>query len=445
MKAKWILAMFSVVCLLAGVSCSYFESEPALKLPENPGKEIDRIINTLYENDQFMGAVLVSVNGNVIYKNAIGYANLKDSIPNTIDTKFRIASFTKPITVILILQLVEEGKLDLDGKLIDYLPGFPKEKGKDITIRQLVTHCAGITGEWRIPNLIDIEKEYYSRDQLLKCIADRDLVYPPGKKKEYSNFGYALLGLVIEEITGKSYNEVLQEKICKPAGMKNTMEDVTAQAIEKRGIGYTYDYFTGLEEAYFLDMSFCLGAGGLISTVEDLYLFDQALYTNKLLTNKSKKLFFDKYGYFSMRYPFGKHSKKIKSYCLDGSINGFQSHNHRIDKDTVFIVTLRNVKEAVYENQIAIKWASAIVSPVLAILYGEEYDLPKKSAAFKIFKVLIHSGDKQAEILAKEIIDKSTDDYYLDEEEFEFFKKELQEKGMAEQASVYHKIATSYF
>jgi len=441
MKIKNAFTIFLIFCLFTGGNgCSYFNPEPSLKLPENPEKKIDKIVNTLYDNEQFMGAVLVSVNSNIIYKKAIGYANLDDSIPNTNDTKFRIASFTKPITVILILQLVEEGKLDLEGKLTDYLPDFPEEKGKDITIHQLVNHRAGITGEWRIPNLIDIEKEYYSRDRLLTTIAERELVYPPGKKKEYSNFGYALLGLVIENVTGKSYNEVLQEKICKPAGMKNTREDITAQAIENRAIGYTYDYFTGLEVASFLDMSFCLGAGQLISTVEDLYLFDQALYTNKLLTNNSKDLFFDTYGYFSMRYPYGKNSKRIKSYCLDGSINGFQSHNHRIEKDTVFIVTLRNIKEAAYENQIAVKWASSIVSPVLAILYNEPYDLPKKSAAFEIFKTLIHTGEKQAEILANEIDDKYTDNYYLDEEEFDFFELELREKGMNEQASLYHEI-----
>ncbi len=441
MKNKDFILLLLLFCLfMLANSCSYFYPDPTIASNENMAKEIDQVVNILYENGQFSGAVLVAINGEVIYKNAVGYANLKDSIPNTCDTKFRIASFSKPFTVMLILQLVEEGKLELDGKLIEYLPEFPNEKGKDITIRQLITHTAGITGEWRIPNLIDIEKEYYSRDRLLKCIAERDLVYKPGRRREYSNFGYALLGLVIEEVTRKSYDEVLQEKICKPAGMKNTLEDITAQPIQNRAIGYTCNYFTGLEEASFLDISFCLGAGSLLSTVEDLYLFDQALYTNKLLTDESKELFFDTYGYFSMQYPYGKHSKRIDSYCLDGSINGFQSHNHRIEKDTVFIVTLRNVKEAVYENQIAIKWASAIVSPVLAIIYGEPYDLPKKSAAFEIFKILIDSGETQAEALSKKITDDQAGNYYLDEEEFEFFEEELNRTGRENMAGDYQNI-----
>ena len=187
-------------------------------------------------------------------------------------------------------------------------------------------------------------------------------------------------------------------------------------------------------------MSFCLGAGHLISTVEDLFLFDQVLYSNKLLTDESKELFFDTYGYFSMRYSYGKNSKKVDSYCLDGSINGFQSHNHRIVKDTVFIVTLRNVKEQVYENQIAIKWASSIVSPVLAIIYGEEYDLPKKSAAFEIFKTLKDSGQQQAEYFSKEIKINQPDQYYFDESEFGFFEEELFRNGMTDKALLYSKI-----
>ena len=152
---------------------------------------------------------MVSIKGEIVYKKAVGYADIEDSIQNTVDTKFRIASFTKPFTSMLILQLVEDGLINLDGKLIEYLPKFTVKGGEEITIHQLLTHRAGITGESRIPNLIDIEKLYYSRDNLLDCIMKYELVNKPGTNYEYSNFGFALLGLVIEEVTGKSYDEVL--------------------------------------------------------------------------------------------------------------------------------------------------------------------------------------------------------------------------------------------
>jgi CubicO group peptidase (beta-lactamase class C family) len=423
-------------------SCEFFQKDTDLSLPKNTVEKIDEVVQTLYVNGQFSGTVLVSVKGEIIYKNAVGFANMEDSILNTCETKFRIASFTKPFTVMLVLQLMEDGLIDLDGKLIDYIPEFTVKGGENITIHQLLTNTAGITGEWRIPDLADIEKKYYSREKLLECIMKRDLVYKPGTGKEYSNFGFALLGLVIEKVTGKSYDEVLTENICEPAGMNNTLSDVTAQAIVNRAIGYDYNYFTGIEEASFLDMSFCLGAGQLLSTVEDLYLFDKALYTNKLLAESSKNLFFDKYGWFSYRYPIGKGRKKIKSYALDGSINGFQSHTHRIEKDSVFIVALRNIKE--YEKEIVIKWPTSMIPQILAILYGEEYDLQRKSAAFTIFKTLIDSGQNEAKNMHVEILNKSKDHYYSNDREFEFFEQELRKKDMDKLADIYSEIKREF-
>ena len=435
-----LLFLLSLLVLVTQFGCAYFQNDPPLDYSEDRIKEIDKVVNTLYENGQFSGAVLVSVKGKVVYKKAVGYASLEDSIPNTCDTKFRIASFTKPFTAMLILQLVEDGRIKLDGKLADYLPEFTVDGGGKITIHQLLTHTAGITGESRIPDLIDIEKLHYTRKELLDRIMEYDLVYEPGEGREYSNFGYALLGLVIEHVTGKSYDEVMTEKICKPAGMTNTLSDITEMSIEKRAVGYTYNYFTGLEKASCLEMSFCLGAGQLLSTVEDLYLFDQALYTDKLLSEKSKELFFNKYGWHPAKYPYGSGFKKISCYNLEGSINGFQSHTQRIEKDTVLIVVLRNVKEAVYEKQIVIKWASAIASPVISILYNEDYNLTKMSGAFVVFKTLIESGKDEAGKKYDEITNTQQAKYYFSKREFEFFEDLLNENSMGKQAVEYRKI-----
>ncbi len=437
-KFKTILFLIIAILVILWLSWKYLAPDASLSITANTEKEIDQIVNAMYENGQFSGAVLISANGNIIYKKAVGYANLEDSRPNTCDTKFRIASFTKPFTALLILQLVEEGKIKLEGKLTDYLPGFPKEKGENITIHQLLTHTAGITGESRIPNLIDIEKEYYSRERFFDCIVKQDIVFKPGKGREYSNFGYALLGLIIEKVSGKSYDELLQEKICKPAGMKNTLGDVTAQPIENRAIGYNFNYFTGFEKASFLDMSFVFGYGHLLSTVNDLYLFDRALYSDKLLNKKSRDLFFNKYGWHYQKYPYGKGSKSIRSNSLDGSVNGFGSHIQRIEKDTVFIVALRNTKE--YKKQIVVKWPNYMMSRILAVMYGEEYDLPKKSETFVIFRTLLDSGHEEAEKLYREIITKQTGKFYLDEEEFTFFTNELNGKGMVDEAVSFERI-----
>lgn len=424
-----LLFLISLFFIITQFGCTYFHNEPQLSYTKDKVKVIDHVVKTIYDNGQFSGIVLVSIKGDIVYKNAVGYANLEDSIPNSCDSKFRIASFTKPFTSMLILQLVEDGKIKLNDKLIDYLPEFTVAGGDKITIRQLLTHRAGITGHPRIPNLIDIEQQYYTRSTFLKLIMQYDLIYKPGKGREYSNFGYGLLALLIEKVTGKSYDEVMFEKICKPAGMTNTLSDITELPIEKRAIGYTHDYFTGLKKSSFLDMSFCLGAGQLISTAEDLYLFDQALYTNKLLSEKSKHLFFNVCGWHKTKYNFGSGSKRITCNNLEGSINGFQSHTQRIEKDTVLIIVLRNVKEVVYENEIAVKWATAIASPILSILYNEDYELTKISGAFTIFKTLIESNQKSAGNKFIEI-KKQQDNYYLDKGEFQFFYEELKKNNM---------------
>jgi len=440
-----IFLFFIIFCLVLIVrfGCTYFLYEPELDFSNDKIKEIGQVIETVYENGQFSGAVLVSVRGEVVYKNAVGYANLEDSILNTCDTKFRIASFTKPFTTMLILQMVEDGQIKLDGKLINYLPEFKVNGADKITVHQLLTHTAGITGHPRIPNLLDIEKLHYTREELLQLIMKYDLVYESGEGREYSNFGYALLALLIEQVTGKSYDDVLYENICKPAGMTNTLSDITEMHIEKRAIGYTYNYFTGLEEAYFLDMSFVLGAGQLISTVEDLYLFDKALYTDKLLSEQTKELFFNKYGWHRAKYPYGSGFKRILCHNLEGSINGFQSHTQRIEKDSVLIVILRNVKEAVYENQIVIKWANAIASPILSILYNEDYELTKKSGAFAIFNILFEFGEEEARKKLGEITHELQTDYYVDKSEFKFFEDLLRKNKMEKQADIYKKITAN--
>lgn len=434
---KSILTLLFLSTAIAQIKCDYDQHRSRVILSEAKIQAIDEVVNRLYENEQFSGAVLVSVHGNVVYKKAVGYADIVDSIPNTTDTKFRIASFTKPFTAMLILQLAEEGLVSLDGKLKDYLPEYSVAGSDNITIHQLLTHTAGITGHPRIQNLEDIEKMHYTREELLQLIMTYDLVYEPGEDREYSNFGYALLALVIEKVTGRSYDEVMSDRICRLAGMTNTLSDITEQHMEKRAVGYTHDYISGLEEAPYLDMSFVLGCGQLLSTVEDLYLFDKALYSEKLLSNKSKELFFGTYGWFPTRYRYGSGSKRIACYNLEGSINGFQSHTQRIEQDTILIVALRNVKEALYENQIVIKWPDAIASPILSILYDEEYELVRMSGAFVVFRTLIESGSHEAKKTIKEVTGSSRDKYYLDKGELRFFQDLLRRNSRTEQAEEY--------
>jgi len=431
----WIIILFSPIVLVN--ACNGPSGSPVEITPEKKAK-IREVMDRICKNGQFSGAMLVAVNGEVIYSRAHGYANLEWKVPNTLDTKFRIASASKPFTAMLILKLMDEGKLTLDGKLTDYLPEFPGEKGDAITVHQLLTHTSGVMGEPRLSDLEDIERLYYTRERLFQYICEKELVYPPGNGREYSNFGYFLLGMIIEKVSGKPYGQLLQEKICGPAGMKNTIPDVNVPLIEKRASGYDHDYIEGLKNSTFLDMSFVFGYGHLLSTVEDLFLFDKALYTDQLLSKQSRALFFLRYGWLPFRYPYGKNNKRILSNNLDGSVNGFGSHIFRIEKDRIFITILRNMKER--NNQIFVKWPSYITSRVLAILFDEEYDMPRISGAYTVFRAFLESGVQAGTETYHDLDANQKNQYYFNEDEFHTLGQTLYDAGKLKEALAYYML-----
>ena len=211
-------------------------------------------------------------------------------IPNTPDTRFRLGSITKQFTAMLTLQLVEQGKIKLDGKIADYLPDYRKDIGEKVTVHHLLTHTSGIPSYTGQPGFFEnVSRNPYKVADFVKKYTSGDLEFEPGSKFSYNNSGYFLLGAIIERVTGKSYEQVLKENIFDPLGMKNTGYDHHDHAHSETRSGYakTPDGYTN---AAYLDMSIPYAAGSMYSTVEDLYLWDQALYTDKLLTAQSKEL-----------------------------------------------------------------------------------------------------------------------------------------------------------
>lgn len=170
--------------------------------------DIEGYVQKYYELGQFNGSVFVAQNGKVIFSKGFGYADMENKIPNETDTKFRLASITKQFTATLILQLVEQGKIKLDGKLSDYLPYYRKDIGDRITINQILSHTAGLD------NHTD-DNEFMKNKTAVKVTpkefileyCSNELISEPGTKYSYSNTGYFILGAVIEEVAGKTYEE----------------------------------------------------------------------------------------------------------------------------------------------------------------------------------------------------------------------------------------------
>jgi len=351
--------------------------------------KIQELLSLAHKYRQFNGSVLVAENGKVVYKGAYGLANMEWDIPNTPDTKFRLGSITKQFTATVIMQLVEQGKIKLDAKLSDYLPEYRKDTGSKVTIHHLLTHTSGIPSYTSQPGFFEnVSRNPYKVDEFVKKYASGDLEFEPGSKYTYNNSGYFLLGAIVERVTGKPYEQVLKENIFDPLGMKNTGYDHHNTILPKRASGYskTPDSYTN---AAYLDMSIPYAAGSLYSTVEDLYLWDQALYTDKVLSAQSKALMYKPflddyaYGWVVTNASFKQNDQPIQMITHDGGINGFTTTIVRFPKEKNLIVMLDNTGSG-YLNKLS--------DSIAKIIYNQPYEPPKISVVSVIEKTIAEKG-----------------------------------------------------
>ena len=186
---------------------------------QDKAAKIDEVMTAANKYRLFNGSVLVAENGKVIYKKGLGLAKMEWNIPNTPDTRFRLGSITKQFTAALILQLVEQGKVKLDGKVSDYLPAYRKDIGEKVTIHQLLNHTSGIPSYTSLPGFFnDVSRNPFTVDDFIKKYASNNLEFEPGSKFSYNNSGYFLLGAIIEKVTGQTYEQGSQGKDPGSAG-----------------------------------------------------------------------------------------------------------------------------------------------------------------------------------------------------------------------------------
>jgi len=421
--------------------------------PQDKASKIDALLQAYHDNGQFNGTALVAENGKVIYKKGIGSANMEWNIPNTPDTKFRIGSITKQFTSMLIMQLVEQKKIDLQGKLTDYLPYYRQDTGQKVTIHHLLTHISGIPSYTSLPQFFEeVSRDPYPVDEFITKYCSGDLEFEPGSRFSYNNSGYFLLGAIIERVSGKTYEEVLAENILIPLGMNNTGYDHHDTIIPERAAGYSRD-FDGYENAPYLDMSLPYAAGSLYSTVEDLYIWDQALYSDKLLSKKWKDILFKPhFSAFGTHYAYGwvvgqkgfpDSKEKMTSISHGGGINGFNTLIERLVDQKHLIVLFNNTGGAPL---------AAIGDGIRNILYGHPYDLPKKSIAEAVYKAILEKDVASAINDYHELKKKHPEDYNFGPNELNRLGYHLLQKNKNSEAieifklnvEVYPKNANGY-
>jgi D-alanyl-D-alanine carboxypeptidase len=254
-------------------------------------KALSARADTLAREDQLSGAVLVAKDDRVLFSHAYGLADRHRRIPNTIRTRFRIGSMNKMFTAVAILQLVEAGKLKLTAPLGTYLPAYPnREVATKVTIRQLLTHTGG-TGDIFGPEFDAHRNDLRTLADYVKLYGRRGPEFEPGSSWAYSNYGFILLGVVIEKVTGHSYYDYVQRHIYAPAGMTRTGSLPEDHAVPDRSISYTKPPGATAWAANTDTLPYRgTSAGGGYSTVGDLARFAHALLSHKLLNPDTTKL-----------------------------------------------------------------------------------------------------------------------------------------------------------
>jgi CubicO group peptidase (beta-lactamase class C family) len=410
---------------------------------QSKAKQIDTLMKQYHALGQFNGSVLVADNGKVLYSNGLGLANMEWNAPNKPDTKFRLASITKQFTAAAILQLVEQGKIKLDGHITDYLPEYRKDTGEKVTIHQLLNHTSGIPSYTDQPGFFqNVSRNRFSVKDFVKKYTEGDLQFEPGSKFAYNNSAYFLLGAIIERVSGKTYEQYLKDNIFTPLGMKNTGYDWNDPLISNRASGYSRTP-KGYVNAPYLDMSIPYAAGSLYSTVEDMYLWDQALYTDKILSAKSRELMFkpnlENYGYgFTIReIKFGDAGPGTREITHSGGINGFSTLIVRLVDAKQTIILLDNTEQG--------RWLGPIRQNIANILHGVAVIPPKRPIGETIAATAVESGAEAAIKQYRDLKASKPNEYDFNEGELNAVGYQLLRSGKTKDAIEIFKLNVEMF
>lgn len=405
-------------CFCLFIICCYTYNSPNA---QTKAGHIEKLMKQYTANDQFNGVVLVAEKGNVIYQKAFGVADYEWNIKNTTDTKFEIASITKTVTALMIMQLVERGKIDLTGHIADYLKDYPAETGSKITITHLLTHSSGLQTDIadfpsngnNFPDIAaKINEDFLSIAEQVNLIAKRALLFEPGTGFNYSSDGYTVLGRILEVVCNKPYEEVLDSLIIQPLRLDQTGYKDHFTIIGKRAVGYAETWL-----GYKRGRPFGIApSGGMFSTAGDLLKWEQALYTDKIITVTSREIIYRKTPFVTgngwkvnENFFNTNAAESIKVVKCTGGLPGFTALVVRFLKDNKTIILLENRRLMTYRHdEIAVEIGN--------ILYNRSYTLPKRSLAKAMLNKLQSSGKEQALNLYKSFKSNASS-YYLNETE----------------------------
>ncbi len=368
-------------------------------------RQLDSLLNLYQYHNNFKGTVMVARKGEVLFAKGFGYANREHQVPNSAETKFRIASITKQFTAMLVLQQVAEGKLLLDVPIRAYIPDYPSPQGDIITIHHLLAHTSGMPHYAGIPDFFDLYgRKSFTHREFVELFWGLELLFAPGEKYSYSSFGYYLLGYILEITTKKDFDDLLRERILEPLGMINTGIVDHRKVKMNKASGYDM-VLNGFQLAEFRDLSTALATGDMFTTVLDMILWDHALREYKLLDKKWQDKMFtpnlSNYGYgWVLGYSEINENDSVKFQQHTGGTNGFSTIGTRLPEDGYYILVFCNTRP----GQIR-----PVEQDIIRILYGNQPEF-RPSTAIAAARILEESGIEASLKFIRSIYNKNSEE-----------------------------------
>ncbi|HMS32523.1 MAG TPA: serine hydrolase [Ignavibacteria bacterium] len=307
----------------------------------------DSLLKSSYESDGPGLSLLISRNGNPVYKEAFGLADIEHSIPLSTENVFNIGSMSKQFTAVCILQLAESGKLNLKDDIRKYLPDY-NAHGKIITIENCLNHTSGIPSFTEIKGFDLLFQKNLSVKEMTDYFSKNDLLFEPGTDFSYSNSGYFLLALITEKASGMNFDKYLKENIFDKAGMKNSYSDVSGIEIPLKAVGYDRKSESEYQITTDYEKSWTVGAGNLMSTTGDLLKWNDALNSGKIVSKQLLQIAWTPFilpNGLNTNYGYGWNITPLNKRTIikhGGAINGFLSDADYIPEEEIYIAALSN-------------------------------------------------------------------------------------------------------
>lgn len=331
-------------------------------------QEISAFLTELYPDDEPGISIILAQGDEILYRDGHGMAHLEHNISISPDMVFRLGSLTKQMTTAAIMMLVDDGELQVDDPVSLYFPDYPTH-GHTITLRHLMTHTSGIIDFLAIEEFPNIEKEDISALDVIDFFKNAPMNFAPGEAWSYTNSGYVMLGAIIEQISGQSYEEFIQTRIFTPLGMDNTYHGDFKRIIPNRVTGYAMGP-EGYENSAYLSMTIPGAAGAIISNVDDLLTWNRALFGGEVVSQESLAEMTRPYilnNGESSGYGFGFDVNTLRGQAMishTGGINGFITYAAYLPESDMYVAVLGNTgfQSRVYEG-----------NTILALAIGEPY------------------------------------------------------------------------